>query len=207
VPTLSTPPGTAQLAFTLELAGWESYPVDEHGEFMTGRSPEERAAAPFRKYSDEWIEYRLALEMLGQAVLEGHGTLHADYDWTWLVEGLKKLVDGEENELRFEPMEPDFRLCIELVPEPQWESLEGEEEPPASGGTRDDDLFDVYAEIDLERAARRRGYGGEGPAAHLVLERADLQRFLEGLQAEHAALGQPPEGLVTASSEVLGKRS
>ena len=200
MPTLSTPPGAAQLAFTLELAGWESYPVDEHGEFMTGRPPEERAAAPFRKYSDEWIKYRVALEMLDQTILEGHGTLHADYDWTWLVEGLEKLVAGEENELRFEPMEPDFRLRIELAPEPQWEPLEGEEEPPAPEGPRDGDLFDVYAEIDLERAACRRGYGGEGPAAHLVLERAELRRFLDELQAERAALGQPPEGLVTAST-------
>jgi hypothetical protein len=199
MPTLSTSPGTAQLAFTLELTGWESYPLDEHGELMTGRSPEERAAAPFRKYSDEWIEYRVTLEMLDQTILEGHGTLHADYDWTWLLKGLEKLVTGEENELRFEPMEPDFRLRIESVPEPQWEPLEGEEEPPAPKGARDDDLFDVYAEIDLERAARRRGYGSEGPAAHLVLERAELHRFLEELQAEHAALGQPPEGLVTAS--------
>jgi len=74
MPTLSTPPGTAQLAFTLELVGWESYPVDEHGEFMTGRSPEERAASPFRKYSNEWIEYRVVLEMLDQIILEGHGT-------------------------------------------------------------------------------------------------------------------------------------
>jgi hypothetical protein len=203
MPTLSTSPDTAQLAFTLELTGWESYPVDEHGELMTGRSPEERAAAPFREYSDEWIEYRVALEMLDQTILEGHGTLHADYDWTWLLKGLEKLVAGEENELRFEPMEPDFRLRIESVPEPQWEPLEGEEELPAPEGPRDDDLFDVYAEIDLERAARRRGYGSEGPAAHLVLERAELHCFLEELQAERAALGQPPEGLVTASSEVL----
>jgi hypothetical protein len=199
MPTLSTPPGTAQLAFMLELTGWESYPVDEHGEFMTGRSPEERAAAPFRKYSNEWIEYRVTLEMLDQTILEGQGTLHADYDWTWLLKGLEKLVTGEENELRFEPMEPDFRLRIEPVPEPQWEPLEEEEEPPALEGPRDDDLFDVYAKIDLERAARRHGYGGEGPAVHLVLERAELRRFLEELQAERAALGQPPEGLVTAS--------
>ncbi len=200
MPTLSTPPGTAQLAFTLELTGWESYPVDERGEFMTGRAPEERAAAPFRKYSNEWIEYRVALEMLDQIILEGHGTLHDDYDWTWLVAGLEKLAAGEENELRFEPMEPDFRLRIESVPEPPWEPLDEEEEPPAPEGPRDDDLFDVYAEIDLERAARHRGYGGEGPAAHLVLERTELRRFLEELVAEHAALGQPPEGLVTASS-------
>jgi len=55
--------------------------------------------------------------------------------------------------------------------------------------------LDVYAEIDLQRAARRRGYGGEGPAAHLILERAELRRFLEELQAHHAALGRPPEGL------------
>jgi len=199
VPTLYTPPGTAQLAFTLELTGWESYPVDEHGEFMTNRSPEKRASAPFRKYSDEWIAYRVTLEMLDQTILEGHGTLHADYDWTWLVEGLGKLVAGEENELHFEPMEPDFRLHIAPVPGLQWEPLEEEEEPPTPEGPRDDDLFDVYAEIDLERAARRRGYGGEGPAAHLVLERAELRRFLEELQAERAALGQPPEGLVTAS--------
>jgi len=108
-------------------------------------------------------------------------------------------VAGEENVLRFEPMEPDFRLHIESVPEPQWEPLEEEEEPPASEEPRDDDLFDVYAEIDLEQAACRRGYGGEGPAAHLVLERAELRRFLEELRAERAALGQPPEGLVTAS--------
>ena len=200
MPTLSTPPGNAQLAFRLELTGWESYPVDEHGEFMTGRPPEERAAAPFRKYSDEWIKYRVALEMLDQTILEGHGTLHADYDWTWLVEGLEKLVAGEENELRFEPMEPDFRLRIELTPEPQWEPLEEEQAPPAPEEPRDGDLFDVYAEIDLERAACRRGYGGEGPAAHLVLERAELRRFLDELQAERAALGQPPEGLVTAST-------
>ena len=199
MPTLSTPPGNAQLAFRLELTGWESYPVDEHGEFMTGRPPEERAAAPFRKYSDEWIKYRVALEMLDQTILEGHGTLHADYDWTWLVEGLEKLVAGEENELRFEPMEPDFRLRIELTPEPQWEPVEGEEEPPAPEGPLDDDLFDIHAEIDLERAARRCGYGGEGPAAQLVLERAELHRFLDELQAERAALGQPPEGLVPAS--------
>ncbi|MGA9351864.1 MAG: hypothetical protein WBW48_24095 [Anaerolineae bacterium] len=199
MPALSTPPGTAQLAFTLELTGWESYPVDERGELMAGRSPEERAAAPFRKYSNEWIEYRLALEMLDQTILEGHGTLHADYDWTWLLKGLEKLVAGEENELRFEPMEPDFRLRIESVPEPQGEPLEGEEEPPAPEEPRDDDLFDVYAEIDLEQAVRRRGYGGEGPAAHLVLERAELHRFLEELRAEHAALGQPPDGPVTAS--------
>jgi len=199
MPTLSTPPGAAQLAFMLELTGWESYPVDEHGELMTGRSPEERAAASFRKYSDEWIEYRVALKMLDQTILEGHGTLHADYDWTWLVEGLEKLVAGEENELRFEPMEPDFRLRIEAVPEPQWEPLEGEEEPPAPEEPRDDDLFDVCAEIDLEQAVRRHGYGGEGPAAHLVLERAELRHFLEELRAERAALGQPPEGLVAAS--------
>jgi len=200
MPTLSTPPGTAQLAFTLELTGWESYPVDERGEFMTGRSPEERAAAPFREYSDEWIEYRVTLEMLDQTILEGHGTLHDDYDWTWLVAGLEKLVAGEENELHFEPMEPDFRLRLEPAPEPQWELLEGEEEPPAPEGPRDDDLFDVYAEIDLERVAGQGSYGGEGPAAHLVLERAELRRFLEELRAERAALGQPPEGLVTASS-------
>jgi len=199
MPTLSTPPGTAQLAFTLELTGWESYPVDERGELMTGRSPEERAAAPFRKYSKEWIEYRLALEMLDQTILEGHGTLHADYDWTWLLKGLEKLVAGEEKRLDFEPMEPDFRLRIAPVPEPQWEPLEGEEEPPAPEEPQDDDLFDVYAEIDLEQAARRRGYGGEGPAAHLVLERTELRRFLEELVAEHAALGQPPDGPVTAS--------
>jgi GNAT superfamily N-acetyltransferase len=181
----------------LELTGWESYPVDEHGELMTGRSPEERAAAPFRKYSDEWIEYRVALEMLDQTILEGQGTLHADYDWTWLVEGLEKLAAGEENELRFEPMEPDFRLRIEPVRE-LWEPVE--EEPPAPEGPQDGDLFEVYAEIDLEQAARRHGYGGEGPAAHLVLERAELRCLLEGLQAERAALGQPPEGLVPASS-------
>ena len=200
MPTLSTPPDTARLAFTLELTGWESYPVDERGEFMTGRSPEERAAAPFRKYSDEWIEYRVALEVLDQIILEGNGTLHADYDWTWLLKGLEKLVAGEETGLRFEPMEPDFQLRIESVPEAQWEPLEEEEEPPAPERPQDDDLFDVYAEIDLEQAARRRGYGGEGPAAHLVLERAQLHRFLEELQAERAALGEPPEGLVTAST-------
>ena len=199
MPTLSTPPGTTQLAFTLELTGWESYPVDEHGEFMTGRPPEERAAAPFRKFSTEWIRYRVTLEMLGQTILEGHGTLHTDYDWPWLLKGLEKLVAGVENELRFEPMEPDFRLRIEVVPEPQWELLEGEEAPPAPEGPRDDDLFDVYAEIDLKQAAGQGGYGGEGPAAHLVLERAELCRFLEELRAEHAALGQPPERVVTAS--------
>ena len=194
MPTLSTPPGAAQLAFTLELTGWESYPLDKHGEFMTGRPPEERAAAPFRKYSDEWIKYRVALEILDQTILEDRGTLHADYDWTWLVEGLEKLVAGEENELRFEPMEPDFRLRIEPVPEPQWEPVEGEEEPLATEGPQDDDLFDVYAEIDLERAARRRGYGGEGPAVHLVLERVELRRFLEELRSKYATLGEPMEG-------------
>ena len=197
--TLSTLPDTARLAFTLELTGWESYPVDEHGQFMTGRSPEERAATPFRKYSNEWIEYRVALEMLDQTILEDDGTLHADYDWPRLLESLEELVAGEENELRFEPMEPYFRLRIELVPEPQWEPLEGEEEPPAPEGPQDGDLFDVYAEIDLERATGQGSYGGEGPAAHLVLERAELRRFLEELRAEHAALGQPPEGMVPAS--------
>jgi hypothetical protein len=50
----------------------------------------------------------------------------------------------------------------------------------------------------MQRAARRRGYGGEGPAAHLVLERAELRRFLEELQAEYTALGQPPQGLAPA---------
>lgn len=196
--TLSTLPDAARLAFTLELAGWESYPVDEQGEFMRGRSPEERAAAPFRKYSGEWIEYRVALEMLDHIILEGHGTLHADHDWPWLVEGLEKLVAGQEDQLHFEPMEPDFRLRIELMPEPQWEPVEGEEQPAAREGPQDDDLFDVYAEIDLQQAARRSGYGGEGPAAHLVLERADLRRFRQELLAERAALGQPPEGLVPA---------
>ena len=200
MPTLSTPPGTAQLAFTLELTGWESYPVDEHGEFMTGRPPEERAAAPFRKFSTEWIRYRVTLEMLGQTILEGHGTLHTDYDWPWLLEGLEKLAAGDEERLDFEPMEPDFRLRIAPMPEPQWEPVEGEEEPPVPEGPRANDLFDVYAEIDLERAARRRSYGGEGPAAHLVLERAELHRFLEELRAEHAALGQPPEGVVSRYS-------
>ncbi len=39
MPTLSTPLNAARLAFTLELTGWESYPVDEHGQFMTGRLP------------------------------------------------------------------------------------------------------------------------------------------------------------------------
>jgi hypothetical protein len=198
MPTLSTLPDAARLAFTLELVGWESYPVDEHGEFMTGRAPEERAAAPFRKFSNEWIEYRVALEMLDQTILEGHGTLHTDYDWPWLLEGLEKLVAGHEERLHFEPMEPDFRLRIELVPEPRWEPVEGEEELPAPEGPRDDDLFDVYAEIDLERAARRSGYGGEGPTAHLVLERVELRRFLEELQAERTALDQPPEELVPA---------
>jgi hypothetical protein len=197
MPTLSTPPGMAQLAFMLELTGWESYPVDEHGEFMTGRSPEERAAAPFRKYSNEWIKYRVRLDMLNQTILEGHGTLHADYDWTWLVEGLEKLVAGQEEQLDFEPMEPDFRLRIEPVRE-RWEPVE-EEEPPAPVEPQDYDLFNVYAEIDLEQAVRQRGYGGEGPAAHLILDRAELRRFLEELQAEHAALGQPPKGVVMAS--------
>jgi hypothetical protein len=199
MPTLSTPPDAARLAFTLELTGWESYPVDEHGEFMTARPPEERAAAPCRKYSNEWFEYRVTLEMLDQIILEDSGTLHDDYDWTWLVEGLEKLVAGEENELRFEPMEPDFRLRIEPLPEPQWEPLEDEEEPPTPEGPQDNDLFDVYAEIDLERAAGQGSYGGEGPAAHLVLERAELRRFLEELRTEHAALGQPPEGTVPAA--------
>ena len=110
------------------------------------------------------------------------------------MEGLEKLVDGEENELRFEPMEPDFRLRIEPVPEPQWEPVEGEEEPLATEGPQDDDLFDVYAEIDLERAARLRGYGGKGPAVHLVLERIELRRFLKELRAEYATLGEPMEG-------------
>jgi hypothetical protein len=198
MPTLSTPPEAARLAFTLELTGWESYPVDEHGVFMTGRSPEERAAAPFRKYSNEWIEYRVALEMLDQTILEDDGTLHADYDWPWLLEGLEQLVAGEENELRFEPMEPNFRLLIEQVPEPQWQPLEEEEKekPPTPEEPQDDDLFDVYAEIDLERGAGQGSYGGEGPAAHLLSERAELRRFLEALRAEHAALGEPPETLV-----------
>jgi hypothetical protein len=196
MPTLSTPTDAARLVFTLKLTGWESYPVDEHGVFMTGRSPEERAAAPFRKYSNEWIEYRVTLEMLDQTILEDHGTLHADYDWPWLLESLEKLVAGAENELRFEPMEPDFCLRIEKVPEPQWEPLEEEGEPPAPEGPRDDDLFDVCAEIDLERAAGQGSYGGEGPVAHLVLDRAELHRFLEALRAEHAALGEPPETLV-----------
>ena len=198
MPTLSTPPDAARLAFTLELTGWESYLVDEHGELVTGYLPEERAAAPFRGYSDEWIEYRVILEMLDQTILEGSGDLHADYDWPWLLEGLERLVAGEENELRFEPMEPEFRLRIEKVPEPQWEPLEEEEEPPTPEGPQDDDLFDVYAEIDLERAAGQGSYGGEGLAAHLVLARAELRRFLEELQAEYAALGQPPEDLVPA---------
>ena len=197
MPTLSTLPDAARLAFTLELTGWESYLVDEHGELVTG-SPEERAAAPFRQYSDEWIEYRVVLEMLDQTILEGYGDLHAEYDWPWLLEGLEQLVAGEENELRFEPMEPDFRLFIELVPEPQWEPMEEEEEPLAPEGPQDDDLFDVYAEIDLERAAGQGSYGGEGLAAHLVLDRAELRRFLEALRAEHAALGEPPETLVPA---------
>jgi len=188
MPTLSTLPDAARLAFTLELTGWESYPVDEHGQFMTGRSPEERAAAPFRKYSNEWIEYRVALEMLDQTILEGSGDLHADYDWPWLLKSLERLVAGEENELRFEPMEPDFRLYIEQVPEPQWEPLEEEEEPPTPAGPQDEDLFDVYAEIDLERAAGQGSYGGEGLAAHLVLERAELRRFLKALRTEHVAL-------------------
>ena len=156
---------------------------------------------PYRTpLSSRGFSCRVTLEMLDQVVLEGQGTLHTDYDWTWLLKGLEKLVAGEENELRFEPMEPDFRLHVAPVPEPQWEPLEGEEEPPAPERPQDDDLFDVYAEIDLEQAVRRRGYGGEGPAAHLVLERAELRRFLEELQAEHAALGQPPEGLAPASS-------
>lgn len=38
----------------------------------------------------------------------------------------------------------------------------------------------------------------EGPAAHLLLERGELRRFLEELQAEYAVLGQPPEGPVPA---------
>ena len=172
--------------------------MDEHGQFMTGRSPEERAAAPFRQYSDEWIEYRVTLEMLDQTILEGSGDLHADYDWPWLLEGLEKLVTGQEERLDFEPMEPEFRLRIEQVPEPQWEPMEEEEEPPTPEGPQDDDLFDVYAEIDLERAAGQGSYGGEGLAAHLVLARAELRRFLEELQAEYAALGQPPEDLVPA---------
>ena len=167
------------------------------GELVTG-SPEERAAAPFRQYSNEWIEYRVALEMLDQTILEGCGDLHADYDWPWLLESLEKLVAGEENELRFEPMEPDFRLYIEQVPEPQWEPMEEEEEPPTPEGPQDDDLFDVYAEIDLERTAGQGSYGGEGLTAHLVLDRTELRRFLEELQAEYAALGQPPEDLVPA---------
>jgi hypothetical protein len=82
--------------------------------------------------------------------------------------------------------------------EPQWEPVEGEKEPPAPEGPQDDDLFDVYAEIDLQRAARRRGYRGDGPAVHLLLERTELSRFLEKLQAEYAALGQPPAGLMPA---------
>lgn len=94
-------------------------------------------------------------------------------------------------------MEPDFRLRIEPVPEPQWEPLE--EEPPATEGPRDEDLFDVYAEMDLERAAGQGTYSDEGLAAHLVPERAELRRFLAELQAEYAALGQPPEGLVPAT--------
>lgn len=196
MPTLSTLPDAARLAFTLELTGWESYPVDEHGQFMTDRSPEERAAAPFRKYSNEWIEYRVALEMLDQTILQDDGTLHADYDWPWLLEGLEKLVTGQKERLDLEPMEPDFRLRIEKVPEPQWEPLEEEEELSTPEGPQDDDLFDVYAEIDLERAAGQGSYGGEGLAAHLVLDRAELRRFLEALRAEHAALGEPPETLV-----------
>jgi len=199
VALLSTPPDSAHLAFRLELTGWESYPVDEDGQFMTGRSAEERAAAPFRKYSVDWIEYRVALEMLDQTVLEGHGTLEANYDWPWLVEGLEKLVTGQEERLDFEPMEPDFRLRIEPVREPQWEPVEGEEELPIAEGPNEDDLFDVYTEIDLEQTARGRGYGGAGPAAHLVLERVELRRFLEDLRAEYAALGRP--------SEVLEERS
>jgi hypothetical protein len=70
MPILSTPPDCARLAFTLELTGWESYPVDEHGQFMTCRSPDERAIAPSRQYSHEWIKYRVALEMLNQTILE-----------------------------------------------------------------------------------------------------------------------------------------
>jgi hypothetical protein len=31
MPTLSTPPDCARLAFTLELTGRESYPVESHG--------------------------------------------------------------------------------------------------------------------------------------------------------------------------------
>lgn len=196
MPTLATPPNSVHLAFRLELTSWESYPVDEGGQLMTGRSAEERAAAPFRKYSKEWVEYHVALEMLDQTILEGYGTLHMDYDWPWLMEGLDKLVTGQEERLDFEAMEPDFRLRIESVPEPQWELPEEEEEPSAPEGPRDEDLFDVYAEIDLRQAAQSRGYGGEGPAVHLVLERAELRRFLEELRAEYAALGQPPRGLV-----------
>lgn len=67
MPTHFTPPDAARLAFTLELTGWESYAVDENGEFMTGRPPEERAAAPFRKYSNEGshsaLPIRRALEV------------------------------------------------------------------------------------------------------------------------------------------------
>ena len=103
------------------------------------------------------------------------------------------MVTGQEERLEFEPMEPDFRLHIG----PPWslwvpeDNEETEEAPPA-----DDDLFEVLAVIDLEQAARHRGYGGEGPAIHLVLERAELRRFLKALRAEHAALGEPPETLV-----------
>ena len=195
MPILSTPPTTAHLSFALELTGWESYPVDERGQLITRRSPEERAAAPFRKYSGDWIEYRIALVILDQTILEGHGTLEVNYDWPWLLEGLERLVAGQEERLDFEPMEPDFRLRIEPLREPQWEPVEGEEEPPAPEGPQDDDFFDVYAEIDLRCTAQQRGYSGEGPAAHLVLERRELRRFLEELQAEYTALGQPPQGL------------
>jgi len=47
---------------------------------MTGCLAKERAAASFRKYSVDWIEYHVALEMLDQTILEGHGTLKANYD-------------------------------------------------------------------------------------------------------------------------------
>ena len=91
MPTLSTPPDAARLAFTLELTGWESYPVDEHGQFMTDRSPEERAAAPF-KFSAE------AKRRVGTRFLRAHGYLNRQFV---IQDSRIRRADGRSNLARW----------------------------------------------------------------------------------------------------------
>lgn len=177
----------------------------------TLNSDEATLEIKLKGFKGEWLDYGISFHwrdepMVNDAILKREGEwwssretaefLANDYEKSELIEILRRVLKSGRSDY-WEPLEPDIIMAVyprKVFPflESKWTELYRRE------GIEEEDLlhnlYTVIAFIDTYNFEGCKAYSSSGLALHLLVEREELEKFLDELEEEYKEIMRSQEG-------------